>query len=259
MRIIFSRKGFDSAAGGAPSPIVGGVPVSLPIPSGPSEPFRYADLSHPQAGPLAPLVEQASKGRITARHPAHADPVVIDGPSALGQQGAAQSHLLNQGVTTGDVFVFFGLFQSKERHAPKEDQSPHHRIFGMLRVEDVIPLGETPNRHDPRLAPWSHHPHVVRPAQQANNTLWVGTGLLARSAHPGLRLSLPGGSPSTWTIPSWLRRHGLSYHARPDRWTDTTLRAVARGQEFVSHVGDDTHPQEWLVHLARLLALPAGS
>lgn len=29
MRVIFSRKGFDSAAGGAPSPIIDGGPVSL--------------------------------------------------------------------------------------------------------------------------------------------------------------------------------------------------------------------------------------
>lgn len=32
MRIIFSRKGFDSAAGKAPSPILDGRPLSLPIP-----------------------------------------------------------------------------------------------------------------------------------------------------------------------------------------------------------------------------------
>jgi hypothetical protein len=33
MRVIFSRKGFDSAAGEAPSPIIGGEPTSLPIPT----------------------------------------------------------------------------------------------------------------------------------------------------------------------------------------------------------------------------------
>ena len=34
MKIIFSRKGFDTKFGGAPSPIIDGVPYSLPIPTG---------------------------------------------------------------------------------------------------------------------------------------------------------------------------------------------------------------------------------
>jgi Nucleotide modification associated domain 3 len=33
VRVIFRRKGFDSAAGNAPSPIIDGEPISLPIPS----------------------------------------------------------------------------------------------------------------------------------------------------------------------------------------------------------------------------------
>jgi hypothetical protein len=34
MKIIFSRKGFDTTFGGVPSPIIHGVPYSLPIPTG---------------------------------------------------------------------------------------------------------------------------------------------------------------------------------------------------------------------------------
>ena len=44
MRIVFSRKGFDSAAGGGVSPIIAGQPVSLPIPSGGWSSTTYADL-----------------------------------------------------------------------------------------------------------------------------------------------------------------------------------------------------------------------
>ncbi len=36
MKIIISRKGFDSKYGGCPSPIIGNRPISLPIPIGPS-------------------------------------------------------------------------------------------------------------------------------------------------------------------------------------------------------------------------------
>ena len=44
MRIVFSRKGFDSAAGGGPSPIVGGRPLSLPIPAGAASRTSYDAL-----------------------------------------------------------------------------------------------------------------------------------------------------------------------------------------------------------------------
>jgi hypothetical protein len=33
VKLILSRKGFDSAAGGVPSPLIDGRPVSLPIPT----------------------------------------------------------------------------------------------------------------------------------------------------------------------------------------------------------------------------------
>ena len=33
----------------------------------------------------------------------------------FGQEGAAETHLANQGVGTGDVFLFFGLFRPVEK------------------------------------------------------------------------------------------------------------------------------------------------
>ena len=32
MKVVFSRKGFDGSAGGSPSPIIDGIPLSIPIP-----------------------------------------------------------------------------------------------------------------------------------------------------------------------------------------------------------------------------------
>ena len=118
MRVILSRKGFDSGAGGCPSPILpDGRLLSLPIPDVAS-PLRYRDL---QAGDvdLGELVEQLTGGRYPAGHPAHLDPDLQVGTLAraphwrplLGQSGSAQGHLLNQGVGVGDLFLFFGLFQ----------------------------------------------------------------------------------------------------------------------------------------------------
>ena len=50
-----------------------------------------------------------------------------------GQCGAAQSHLANQGVGEGDVFLFFGLFAG-------ENGARHHRIFGWLEAQNVEPI-----------------------------------------------------------------------------------------------------------------------
>lgn len=262
MKIIFSRKGFDTGSGGCPSPILGGVPVSLPIPSGPSEPSRYRDLAHPDAGALGPIVEAASRGKIPAGRWAHADPVLPGtlGPAALGQQGAAQAHLENQGVAPGDVFVFFGLF--RDRTAPRKhpDGRPHHRIFGLMRITRMLRLGSDPDPHDPDLDGWQDHPHVHRLGNLENNTLWLGEGCLARSAHPELRLTGEAAKgPSRWRVPDWLVRHGMSYHANPERWTPDGLKLVARGQEFVSDSGDDPEARAWLETIEQHLALPPST
>ena len=127
MRIVFSRKGFDSSAGGGPSPIVEGVPITLPSPDtkGLSR-ASYGDLG------LAGHAAKASRGRLGARDLCHHDPMFLaDGTCAFGQTGAAQTHLERQGVTRGDAFVFFGLF------ADEATGEPHHRIFGYLIVEDI--------------------------------------------------------------------------------------------------------------------------
>ena len=102
MRIVFSRKGFDGASGGCPSPILEDRPISLPIPT-----ERRSTVSFEALG-LGPLVERASRGRIDRSRLCHADPDLVHG--AFGQTGAAQSHLERRGVGVGDVFLFFGLF-----------------------------------------------------------------------------------------------------------------------------------------------------
>ncbi|MGH6672610.1 MAG: hypothetical protein ACRECV_11660 [Xanthobacteraceae bacterium] len=56
MKITFSRKGFDSAAGKAPSPIIEGEPISLPIPT-----RRRSETSYRLLG-LGNIVENMTKG-----------------------------------------------------------------------------------------------------------------------------------------------------------------------------------------------------
>src|SRR4029450_11040295 len=91
MKIVFSRKGFDSGAGGAPSPIMEGRPISLPIPTPRRSLTTYAALG------LGEIVEQVTKGRLSRSSLCHYDPMFEAGRCAFGQTGAAQSHLRNQG------------------------------------------------------------------------------------------------------------------------------------------------------------------
>ena len=234
MRIIFSRKGFDSAAGGGASPIVGGTPVSLPIPGGGFSRTTYGDLG------LGALAGAASRGGLGGDDLCHHDPMFrADGTCLFGQCGAAQTHLANQQLGMGDIFVFFGLFREEATG------EAHHRIFGFLKVEELIDLATCPDAVREALADIGH-PHALG-MHGRNDVIYCGRGSTARSAPPALRLTVEGGPPSLWHRSSWLKQGGLTYHDRPDRWLrGSRLQSVARGQEFVADIGRRQAPRDWL-------------
>ncbi|MFW5634222.1 MAG: hypothetical protein ACOCYR_04945 [Erythrobacter sp.] len=237
MKIVFSRKGFDTSAGGGPSPIVAGRPVSLPIPAarnaaGAASVTTYGDLG------LGEHAARASRGRLGAGDACHHDPMFTrEGECLFGQCGAAQTHLERQGVGAGDVFLFFGLFREES------GGEPHHRIFGYLRVAELIPL----SAGAPAELVERGHPHALA-MHARNDCIWRGEGRLAARASEALRLTVPGARPSLLRRPDWLRRGGLSYHDRADRWLrGGKLRAVSRGQEFVADIGSRREaPRAWL-------------
>ena len=237
MKVIFSRKGFDSSSGGGPSPIVDGVPVSLPIPaSGDLSATTYDALG------VGELAAQASRGRVKGGDLCHHDPMFLpDGRAILGQCSAAQTHLERRGAGVGDVFLFFGLF--REGKAP-----PHHRIFAFLEVEEMLPLAgaATDRLADLRILGM---PHAIG-MHASNDTAWIGKGRTAAKASDALRLTVPEGPPSLWSIPPWLRETGLSYHDKPARWLDANrLQSVARGQEFVADIGERDDARHWLADI----------
>ena len=243
MKIVFSRKGFDSASGGAPSPIIRGRPTSIPIPAHDRSETTYEDLG------LGNVVERITGGRLTAASLCHDDPMFEGCRCAFGQTGAAQGHLANNDVSVGDVFLFFGLF------AGLDGRDPHHRFFGYLEVEDVTSPGSEPARSSQPQGFSRLHPHTIG-TWNANNTIYTGAGRTATTAAPGLRLSRPNGPVSHWTVPTWLRDAGFTYHGNPARWhPDGTLHAVARGQEFVADVTGIAEARAWL---RRILAMISG-
>ncbi|GAA0633631.1 hypothetical protein ACFPTY_04695 [Halomonas beimenensis] len=263
MKLILSRKGFDTAAGGVPSPILpDGRMIALPIPDERSV-IPYGEITH-QGEPLGPLVADLTRGRIAPDTRAHLDPdLVADSLPRrpgwrllFGQMGQAQSHLRNQGVGPGDVFLFFGLFRRVEhldgawRFAA--DARPCHLLWGWMQVGEVLPLDGVPAG----AYGWAdYHPHRQR-GDVLHNVLYLarrrleleglGTTLPGAGIFPGYsperRLTAPDAERvSAWRLPSWFHpgegRPPLSYHADPTRWRrqaeHTALQAVARGQEFV--------------------------
>lgn len=237
MRIVFSRKGFDSGSGGFPSPIIDGRPISLPIPTQRRSVTTYGDLG------LGDIVEHVTRGRLTRMSLCHHDPMFDAGHCALGQTGAAQAHLDRNGVTAGDMFLFFGLF------ADEEGRDRHHRIFGYLEVQSVNGLGAEPGASDQPSGFSTRHPHTIG-EWNPNNTIYIGRGCAATTAPSCLRLSIPGEQVSRWQVPYWLRAAGLTYHGRVDRWCgDATLTVVGRGQEFVSDISKTPDAVAWLEYV----------
>lgn len=116
MKIILSRKGFDSVSGGCPSPILpDGALLSMPIPS--QKGVRYADLTYGGHTYADILTGLNPKRQYEA---CHLDPDIRSGirtipvkdwKPAFGQTGSAAGMLQNAGVTVGDLFLFFGLFR----------------------------------------------------------------------------------------------------------------------------------------------------
>lgn len=113
MKLILSRKGFDSSFGGCASPILpDGTMLSMPIPgNGPLsfDQIQYGDIS----GDV--LWKQLAPKRYDPRSRCHLDPDIraewwISLPHgwtpSFGQCDAAQSHLENQGVGIAISFSF---------------------------------------------------------------------------------------------------------------------------------------------------------
>ena len=282
MKIILSRKGFDSASGGCPSPILpDGRLAVLPIPD-PLSSIRYHDifLSGIEAGAL---VTDLTDGRVGSADSAHLDPdIALESLERkqgwrpiFGQRGAAQGHLRNNRVGPGDLFLFYGLFRETERaglkYHWKRSAVSRHIIWGWLQVDEIFEVTpELGERFD-----WiTYHPHFQH-VNEKNNVIYVsrrflqvpgcesrpGSGVFSR-INPCLVLSssCPRSGASTWELPGWCYpRKGvfpLSYHGKMERWqrngATTLLRAVPRGQEFV--LDADHYPEAigWVSSLLNL-------
>lgn len=269
MKVILSRKGFDSSFGGCASPIFeDGSVISLPIPE-PSARISFSEVG--ANGRIGAIVEDLTGARKKATDHVHLDPDLDIGSRPripgwrpmFGQAEAAQRHLDNQGVGVGDIFLFFGWFRRVERHDGKHrfirGAVDMHMFFGWLEIGAIwrLPL-------DAALIPtWaSDHAHVN--AAYKRNTIYVAAGNgttynggAFRSYSDHLVLTKPGERRSRWRLPRWfypaVGKSALSYHRNVKRWTLSEncadLQSVGRGQEFVLDADDYPEAGDWVKRL----------
>jgi len=276
MKIILSRKGFDSSAGGVASPITpDGRLISLPIPDTQSA-VQYRHLKG-QRPAVATWVEQLSRSKVRARQGVHLDPDLdknqlsrsASWQAAFGQAGAALGHLDKQGVTEGDLFLFFGWFRRVEKHLGAwryiANAPDIHVLYGWLSVGSIwrqpAPIPDS----------ISQHIHCHRKFAGGNAVFIASQRFIgpAGITHPGFGLwpqihaqlvLTEGERRSQWTLPDWFfpenRESCLSYHQNRERWAlnDSAchLELVARGQEFVL---DCEHYPEAIPWASKLIAL----
>jgi hypothetical protein len=282
MKIILSRKGFDSSNGGMPSPILpDGRMLSLPIPSSKGRRPEECRFGKQTYRDLIDQLRKPSKKNWDEIDTVHLDPDLVKGTAprvkgwrpSLGQTGPAASHLRDQGVGEGDLFLFFGWFRETEivdgelryaRHAPNI-----HCIFGWLQVAEVFRV-EQGDGAPPQQGWLKDHPHVEFSHKfDGGSDIYVASRDLQIDGISGgipgggaferynkkLRLTAPEESRrSRWLLPDWFMNEDggskMTYNIDSENWfrgpEGAYLKSAAIGQEFVFDCAGSNGCFEWI-------------
>lgn len=134
---------------------------------------------------------------------------------AFGQAGAAQTHLENENIEIGDIFLFFGSFihtyENSQGKLTWEKEHEFHAVFGYLEIGEIISAEKI--QADYKADIYERHPHFEnRNIYNAHNTLYIASENLSDTALPGagtfkfrneLRLTKKGYKKSQWTLPAY--------------------------------------------------------
>ncbi len=263
MRIILSRKGFDSASGGYPSPIMPDRRmVSLPIPEENSG-IKYSKLQFTHDKNYYSLMQELMGNEIRSENSklfleedlcCHLDPDIYKEITdrdagwrgAFGQVSGAQTHLEKQGVKEGDLFLFFGWFRNTKAKEngykyDETDKGGRHVLFGYLQIGEIIHTSELQTE----VYGWlTNHPHLNKDIyiNSYKNTLYLATEHLSFAPDlsgygifkfsENLVLTKEGEIKSKWALPDFFKETNISFHKK-DSWKDGYFQSAGRGQEFV--------------------------
>lgn len=184
MKIILSRKGFDSGAGGCASPLFGdGTMISLPIPERKMGHLCYGDITNGThdlgqvVNDLVPTNKRDFENSNLKKKLAHLDPwiddrILINGQAknTMGFGPNASAHLLidKDKVGPGDLILFFGWFKEvvliNGKYCFNQKAPDIHAIWGFMYVGDVIAPSD--HKNHPKLIGHPHYEedHIIVPS-----------------------------------------------------------------------------------------------
>jgi putative DNA base modification enzyme with NMAD domain len=273
MKIILSRKGFDSGYGGYASPIFpNGRLVSLPIPYR-DDRIKYSDLKFDNEHTYYDLMKGLrqnirSRGEwnnLDTNTSCHCDPDLnIDilkrnkhWQPCFGQNIQSQAHLANEGVKEDDLFLFFGWFRKVvDKNGIFQFDHPQfapnlHVIFGYLQIGEIMRIDET------TCVPECirEHPHAANMELRKSpmNTVYIARDSVSWNKNiPGagvfnfdkkLVLTKKGLSRSMWDLPEFFKNTRISRHFQESWKKEGYLQTVPIGQEFI--VDDNDEVENW--------------
>lgn len=197
MKVILSRKGFDSANGGIVSPILDdGTMISFPIPSNDSS--TYNDLQYNGISYRKILDDLRYKGGEFC----HVDPdldhnrmvkKIENWQPAFGQIDSSATYLKNIGIQEGDLFLFFGNFHRVSyedgtyKYVKKSgdfyQDNDLQVIWGYMQVGNVVDDPE-----EQKKLWWHPHSDASRVANKTNLIFTASTKLTFDVNKPGAAL-----------------------------------------------------------------------
>ncbi len=260
MKLILSRKGFDSSNGRMPSPIMpDGTLLSMPIPDKASC-HTYGELKWNGMSYYDVIKLLKPRTALTEDSHCHLDPDIREEASerpngwqpAFGQIRAALTELRNNGVKEGDLFLFFGWFKQTEwvngklrfvRNAPDL-----HVLYGYLQIGAII------DKKDDVPQSLVLHPHYANHDESWSrglNAIFVPSkNLSIVPEKPGYGvfdfrkdrvLTKEGYTRGRWDLPGFFKKVKISHNPNP--WKEGFFQSAGIGQEFVMEATPEI--QEW--------------
>lgn len=251
MKVILSRKGFDSHYGKQASPILpDGTLLSFPIPS--DDELTYSSVTWNEASIYDIIHSLNPKSAISAQSHCHLDPDLRNESiprqpgwvPAFGQTGSSLTELRDYEVSTGDLFLFFGWFKETEfrngRLQYNLQAKDLHVIYGYMQVGTIIEKSED-------IPSWlQYHPHanmmnykdawsrgqnaIYLPAEHLSFApALLGSGTFKYDKR--FVLTKEGYSRSRWEFPPSM--NGISISHNPHGWKEEYFQSAPRGQEFI--------------------------
>ncbi len=197
MKVVLSRKGFDSANGGIPSPIMpDGEMLSFPIPSWSEKMLSdlrfgresYADIYSDLAGYRCDLSCHVDPDLASCRH----RKTPKGWAPAFGQANSALGYLNDTvGVEPGDLFLFFGWFHAVERiggmYQYVRDSGDFFRDCDLHVIWGYLQVGEIIRDYAEKAVRFPWHPHADPSRRDSEND-----AIFVARKHLSFAPSLPG-------------------------------------------------------------------